>query len=432
MTSVTFMHAADIHLARPFAGLLRSSPELGGLFRRAGYQAWERMVSVAMERQVDFVVLAGDVFDSPNPPVRGRVSFRAGVEALHAAGIPVFLALGNHDPLRSFPEALRSLPGLHLFGPDPTLPGSGSVEATQGIVISGASFETAAVTENLVRRFRRDQGIDLAIGVVHANIAGSTGHVDYAPASLDDLLAVGMDVWCLGHVHTAQVLRRDPLISYSGATQGANPNEVGPKGCYLVSVSDRGDASIDFLPLAAVRWEKVRLDVTDLKSIDELLPVVEETCSQLPIEDGIEAVVVRMALTGVASDSLREQLRTEDDFMDMLSERLSTLPVSVIPGSLEDTTRATAGLDSLANEEGFLADFIKMCHDAAENPEAMTDLVQEIRNELARRVGGKHAEQAVSLLLATNGGSELPNLVQEAAKLATDTFFELLSPRSTR
>jgi len=385
-----------------------------------------------MERRVDFVVLAGDVFDGPNPPVRGRVSFRAGVEALHEAGIPVFLALGNHDPLRSFPDALRSIPGLHLFGPDPTLPGSGTVEVSQGIVISGASFETAVVTENLVRRFRRDGGIDLAIGVVHANITGSIGHKDYAPASLGDLLAVGMDVWCLGHVHTAQVLRSDPLIAYSGATQGANPNEVGPKGCHVVSVTDRGDASLEFLPLAAVRWEKVPLDVTAVQSIDELREVAEETFSQLAFEDSTQAVVARMALTGAASDSLREQLRTEEDFLDLLSERLATLPVPVFPGSLEDTARATAGLDSSATEKGFLADFIQICHDAAENPESVTDLLTEIRDDLARRVGGKHAEQAADLLGAMNGVSRLPDLVQDAADLVIAKFFELSSPRSTR
>ena len=53
---------------------------------------------------------------TPNPTVHARVAFKNGVERLYDARIPVYLAVGNHDPLKSFPESLRTLPGLHLFG----------------------------------------------------------------------------------------------------------------------------------------------------------------------------------------------------------------------------------------------------------------------------------------------------------------------------
>ncbi len=65
MTTLKFIHAADIHLGRPFSGLRRSSPELGNLFLQAGYDAWDRIVTTAIDRGVDFLTLGGDVFDAP-------------------------------------------------------------------------------------------------------------------------------------------------------------------------------------------------------------------------------------------------------------------------------------------------------------------------------------------------------------------------------
>ena len=119
MAEIKFIHASDIHLGRQFSGLQQSSPLLADLFRRAGYSSWEKLVRTAVERKVDFLVLAGDVFDSQHITVRARVTFIEGAQQLHEAGIPLFMALGNHDPLSSFPDSLRTLPGLRLFGPDP-------------------------------------------------------------------------------------------------------------------------------------------------------------------------------------------------------------------------------------------------------------------------------------------------------------------------
>ncbi len=249
MSEIKFIHAADMHLGRQFSGLCQSSPELANLFRRAGYASWNNLICTAIERKVDFVTLAGDVFDSQHATVRARVEFINGIQRLHDSGVSVYMGLGNHDPLRSFPDSLRSLPGLRLFGSGPE-----SIETTQGIVIVGASFEKSVVTENLARRFTRDNGSDITIAVLHANVKGYSDHKDYAPCSLNDLLSSGIDIWCLGHVHSARILSTDPLIFYPGTGQGAHAGETGLKGCYLVSVGPGKNAATDFIPTAPVRW----------------------------------------------------------------------------------------------------------------------------------------------------------------------------------
>jgi exonuclease SbcD len=418
MPEIKFIHAADIHLGRQFSGLQQSSPHLANLFRRAGYSSWEKLVQTAVERKADFLVLGGDVFDSQHTTVRARVTFVEGAQRLYEAGIPLFMALGNHDPLRSFPDSLRTLPGLRLFGPDPE-----PIEIDRGVTIFGASFERSAVTENLARKFKRDGKADLAIAVLHANVSGCSEHKDYAPCSLDDLRNSGMDIWLLGHVHSARVLSEDPLIFYPGATQGAHAGETGPKGCYMVTVNARKKTTAEFIPLAPVRWEKVELNASDMSEAEDLLDSAEKACAGMAREDA-EALVVRINLTGVASGNIAHVIRSGEVF-EILTERLSGLAAPVLPESICDLTHPGFDLDSIIDDEGFLPEFLRLCQKSGQGPEFIEGLLREIQAELSKRVHRTYIHEDADPLKLLEDASALRALVNKAAEQVTSTFFEL-------
>ena len=385
MTALRFIHTADAHLGRPFSGLTRSCPELADLFRRACYRAWERTVDVAVREGVDFLTIGGDTFDASNPGLRPRVAFREGVKRLREAEIPVFLVSGNHDPLTDFPKDLKRMPGLHLFGPEPEtkrmmLPRSGVT-----VNVCGVSFQRSSVRENLVRTFRYDPDGDLSIGLIHANVSGSSEHENYAPCSLDDLKRVGMDVWCLGHVHRPRVLEKDPLVFYPGTLQGAHAKETGRRGCYLVEAEGPGTAHATFIPVAPVRWEEVELDITDLSSPEDLPEIVEDTCSKiLEDDDSTEALVVRIVLRGAPSVSAGDWQLSGGEMLEILTEQLSRLPVPVFPESVLDRTERSVDLDSLLQEDNFLAEFCKVTREAVANPQLRAELVTPLDEELSR------------------------------------------------
>ena len=92
------------------------------------------------------------------------------------------------------------------------------------------------VRENLARGFagRRTEGVNIAL--LHSNVGGRKGHENYAPCSLDDLRAAGMDYWALGHVHSAEILCHDPLVVYPGNIQGRHIGETGQKGVVSVAM----------------------------------------------------------------------------------------------------------------------------------------------------------------------------------------------------
>lgn len=387
MSSIRFIHAADIHLGRPFSGLGRSSPELGDLFRGAHYHAWDTIVKTAVDLRVDFVTLGGDVFDSATAGVRARVAFRNGVQQLHDASIPVFMALGNHDPLATFPKSLQELPGLHIFGHEPEGIVPGAVEQTQGVMLYGTSFPRSSVGENLVVGFHRDPGLDLAIGVVHANVSGIGGHRDYAPCTLDDLKETGMDVWCLGHVHAPMVLCHSPLIIYPGTPQGAQINENGPHGCYLVTVNDSAESEARFISTAPVWWVSTEVDVTESLSAEDVLDAIETESSRLCDEDRPPAAIVaRISLTGSTSREIIGPFTGDEEMSGLLAERLAMLPTPVYPESVHDLTDPLLDMESLMDGEGLLSDFLRLCSSTPEDPHMLEQLVREVRTDLLRKV----------------------------------------------
>ena len=93
MSTITFIHAADLHLGAPFKGLRASSPLWADVLLKAIPDAYRRIVDTAIEKQVDFVVVAGDIFDDSRPSYADFSLFVSGLERLNDAGIPVYLSL---------------------------------------------------------------------------------------------------------------------------------------------------------------------------------------------------------------------------------------------------------------------------------------------------------------------------------------------------
>src|SRR6058998_397181 len=93
MALARFLQFSDLHLGRPLGWL---PPERRQERRREQRRALERCVSVAIERGVHAILVAGDLFDQEG------VDADTLVFTLHAFEVPgcppVLIAPGNHDP----------------------------------------------------------------------------------------------------------------------------------------------------------------------------------------------------------------------------------------------------------------------------------------------------------------------------------------------
>ena len=95
--SLKFIHAADLHLDSPMRGLGATDPEIAATSRDASRRAFERLIDVALEEEVAFVVVAGDIFDGDWDDLATGLWTIRQLRRLEARRVPVFISLGNHD-----------------------------------------------------------------------------------------------------------------------------------------------------------------------------------------------------------------------------------------------------------------------------------------------------------------------------------------------
>ncbi len=421
MAEITFIHAADLHLGRQFRGSIRATPEAADALRHAGYTAWQRIVDEAIARRVDFVTLGGDIFDLSAPSVRARTAFKEGIERLNDAGVRVFAALGNHDPLSDFPERLRRLPGLHVFAADME-----RVEFTAGVSVYGVSHERRAVRDNLVRMFRRDPGVRVAVGVIHANVSGVEGREPYAPCSLEDLKSAGMDVWCLGHAHTPDVLTRDPLVVYPGASQPIRPVERRRGGCRLIRVEAGCEAASEFIAVApVVRW-KLEIDTTSVEHAEDLVDLIERAASErLEDSEGVDAAILRVLLNGTSSGRFVDQCGSSDELTEIVRERAQVFATPTLIESIIDRTEPELDMDLLAVEESFLGELVRRARAAEEDPSVRERLLEPLRRELASRVSGRYPTDDFALTASDGPSQARTALIRDARNRAARIFITM-------
>ena len=303
MTAFSFIHAADLHLGSPLSGLAARDADLARRLASAGRQAFEDLVSRAIERAVAFVVVAGDVYDGDWTDTTIGLFFARQVARLDRAGIPTILVRGNHDAESVITRAITLPPSVHVFPAN-----RASTLRLEGlrVALHGRSFQSRAVEENLSLTYPAALPGWFNLGILHTSCTGHAAHETYAPCSVADLAARGYDYWALGHIHEYAELSRDPWIVFPGNLQGRSVRECGEKGAVVVDVADGRVTGVTRLALDRARFEQVSVDLADAADIRSALDAVETALRPLATLAATRLVLVRVHLTGVtpAHDAL--------------------------------------------------------------------------------------------------------------------------------
>ncbi|MHC4875572.1 MAG: metallophosphoesterase family protein [Planctomycetota bacterium] len=296
-----FLHAADIHLDSPLRGLSRYEGAPGEEIRQATRKALQNLVGLAIDERVDFVLIAGDLYDGDWQDHNTGLFFTAQMTRLNETGIPVLMIRGNHDAASKMSKSLRLPPNVTLL--NHKRPQTVTLDDL-GVAVHGQSFAKQAVTENIAVHYPAAVPGLLNIGLLHTSLAGAEGHENYAPCSTDDLLRLGYDYWALGHVHERRIVNENGVaigqapIVFSGNTQGRHIREPGPRGCYLVDVEAGQPPTLDFRPLDVFRWEVCAVNADEDESTDSVLAVFEEQLGGIvDAADGLP-LAVRVEVTG--------------------------------------------------------------------------------------------------------------------------------------
>jgi DNA repair exonuclease SbcCD nuclease subunit len=183
-----FLHAADVHLDSPLRGLERYPGAPVEEIRAATRRAFENLVALAVEEEVGFVLLAGDLYDGDWKDYNTGLFFAAQMARLEEAGIRAFLIAGNHDAASQITRVLRPPANVKVFS---TKRPETEILEDLGVAIHGQGFAQISVSEDLSAGYPRAVPHLFNIGMLHTSLDGRPGHASYAPCTVDGLRSRG-------------------------------------------------------------------------------------------------------------------------------------------------------------------------------------------------------------------------------------------------
>ncbi|MBP1931366.1 metallophosphoesterase family protein [Ammoniphilus resinae] len=369
-----FIHAADIHLDSPLRGLERYEGAPVETIRGASRQAFVRLVDLCLEEEVDFLLIAGDLYDGNWPDFNTGLFFAKQMSRLREASIPVYLIRGNHDAASRITKQIPLPENVHVF----------SFESAQTyfieplkVAIHGQSFAMQSVTENLVYQYPMPCEGYFNIGLLHTSLNGREGHESYAPCTVGDLIDKGYDYWALGHIHKRELISENPWILFPGNIQGRHIKETGDKGCSLIRVEE--ELSIEHRSLDVLRWDLCEVDITDASELSEVYDQVNQAVRERIQAAEQRLLALRIVLTGSTP--------VHQDLNEDIEQTVNSIRAIATDSSLghlwvekiKIQTKPVENLDDLLEGNTPLAHLLTYIESLREQDVLLEELVEELK-----------------------------------------------------
>ncbi len=319
--SISFIHTADIHLG--LENYSKINPDNGLSQRLVDYlNSLDVLVPTALEQTVDFMVLAGDIYKTPNPNSTVRREFTRVLKKLQNQKIPVVIVLGNHDQVNAFGKAhafsvfnILELDNLYIVDTPRLL----RLEAKSGPVqllcqpwplrshyfSDGEAYpcQTEDFQAELVKRVERrigelaeaaDPGCPLLffghLLIRGARFSGSEGMLSLGKDPVVDKSVLNNQRFSyvgLGHLHDFQELNHgeSPPIVYSGSLNRIDFQDKGSAKGFVLGQIERSELKLQFKEVPDRPFLAIEI------AVDTLAEPTAEFIRQLAEYDLSDAVV---------------------------------------------------------------------------------------------------------------------------------------------
>ncbi len=239
MKPVRFIHTSDIHLDTSFSGSCFPS-RLGDRKREAIRGTFRRILEDARGREVDFVLIAGDLFEAERVTPDTIEFLKQQFDAL--ASTPVFISPGNHDPyVKGSPYKEETWPkNVHIFDREEFQ----AVELSQiGIRVIGFGFAHAQLDDRPFQKLDVLPGDLFNIVLAHgSDLSGvPAGKAKHGPFAIEEIAGKNIRYCALGHYHQQHQIPNSldaAQVWYSGIPEGRGWDEEGPCGYLTGEIID--------------------------------------------------------------------------------------------------------------------------------------------------------------------------------------------------
>ena len=392
---LTFLHSADWQIGKPYARV--QDPDKRARLRQARIDVISRIGALIPTCKAQFLLVAGDLFDSPTP---SNSDVSAVCQAIGKLQIPVLVIPGNHDhgapgsvwhsPFFLAEQQRRAANLQVLLDHQP-------VELEQAVVLpcpllrrSDSSDPTGWVRQlNWEELPAGKARILLAHGSVHGFAAADLDADDDNPSSannrlqLDGGLLEPLDYIALGDWHGLKQV--NPCSWYSGTPEPdrfPRSNDYQGGQVLAVSVERGGNASVVAHPTAALHWQQVQAALRGPEDLEQLERRLEPL---LAAEPGQQLLLLEQSGSlNLEAHQRYEQLLERLEAQLLRLKRRGRIDQSPDPSELEQLTqraedpliaRVAAGLQA------------ELEHPAAADDPGQRRLLQLALAELHRAVG---------------------------------------------
>ena len=263
-----FLHCGDIHLDTPFAGLPSDKSEERRRELRASFM---RLMEFVRERQIDYVLISGDLFETDFATgTTAEIIIR---EFRNTPNTRFIIAPGRADNYADNPLYCTSrLPeNCYVFSSD----GLCRFDFEEDrVTIYGWAFVNKSLTVSPLIDRHVDDSTKINIVCGYCDLDGEIDS-DTCPVSSSDIKKFGADYYAFGSRHgkTDFIKKGGIMCSYSGALNCIGFDDVGLGGVKLLNVDyNEGELSIDgkHIAFGHLQFVTERIDITGVNANNEI------------------------------------------------------------------------------------------------------------------------------------------------------------------
>ena len=360
MAEVKILHCADLHIGalENFLGARAATRKIETLM------TFEGIVKLALENNVQIVLIAGDLLDSNG--IDSVFAERILASIARANTIKFVYAAGNHDPLgldspfiaSNLPKNLYVLPTNDSYFEFPEFK----------VRVYGKSFGSIYQKGAPAFSLKTDDSF-INLMCLHGEITYNTD-CDYAAITQYFIESSGMDYIALGHIHKRSAVEKvgSVYFSYCGCAEGQGFDELGPKGVYMGTVS-KGLCNLKFVPTAKRLHLLEKIDVSECISSDDMVKEILRVLSE-KYKDSYTENLYKIVLVGAISETT----------VVSVAEITARLNETLYFAKVKNQTEPKIDLDALKQEKTLKGIFVNKMLEKIEN--ANTDEKEILNNAL--------------------------------------------------
>lgn len=296
---VKFIHTGDLHLGLKFQNVSFHRDKAIER-RRELWSTFERIVKYAVDEKVDFLFIAGDLFEESYFTIgditRVRDTFR------DALDVNVIISAGNHDfkGKKSLYDRIEWTENVTIFNEE----GIQRKEFRNlNTVIFGYSWDSVEIREHNLF-----SGVNETIDKDKNNILVLHGDVgvnsSYLPLNLEDLNNLNMDYIALGHIHKPRII--SDRIAYSGCPEPLDFGETGERGIIEGNIVDKR-AEFKLLPFSKRKFVESKVVINEEMGYPDIMKEIRN------VDTGNKEIdFYRMDLTGFIQRDISTKNLTKD------------------------------------------------------------------------------------------------------------------------